>query len=228
MSVRRKSPDHTGAYREGSSPATSQDLIAQLDALEQRYQQWVAPLDQLMHELSYRVNRDGYTAADYDADVRAFREQQLAAYNPYIHIYTVLDQLCPTYLAMGDAQRAEIRTAVKDKSGLSSGLLGYVYQAAERLRSGQGLDWLRWGLAAISIEDCSRDARDVMLALAELYVAAEEAGIRPQPHFTAVAKLSSMQKPEGGDTPVARMLANFSSYGALRERRNRGRPRPSS
>jgi hypothetical protein len=78
-------------------------------------------------------------------------------------------------------------------------------------------------LAAISIENCARDYRDVLLALAELYVTAEEAGIKPSSDFRAVSKLSSEEKPRGGDTSMKKMLANFRGYGALRERRERGK-----
>ena len=47
------------------------DLIQQLDKLEARYQRWVEPINRTMRECMFKVNRDGYTEADYDRDVRA-------------------------------------------------------------------------------------------------------------------------------------------------------------
>jgi hypothetical protein len=61
----------------------------------------------------------------------------------------------------------------------------------------------------------------VLLALAELYVVAEKAGIRPRSDFKAVSRLSSAENPRGGNTSVREILANLSRYGMLRERRKK-------
>ncbi len=203
-------------------------LLEQLGEWEDRYQEWVEPINRAIRECSFKVNRDGYTSADYARDVSAIRDAQRAKYDPYTAIYGLLDELCPAYLGASTEQRAAARAAVDDKPGLLSALLGYAYRAAERLRSSADRlrssadrEWLRRGLAAISIENCARDYRDVLLALAELYVAAEEAGIEPRSDFKVVSRLSSGEKPRGGRTSVRRMLANFHSYGVLRERRER-------
>ena len=204
------------------------ELIQQLDELKQRYQEWVAPINQVIRECSYKVNRDGYTPADFDRDVKAVREKQRAKYDPYQAIYRLLDEMCPAYLEASSEQRVLVRAAASDKNGVLSALLGYAYRAARRIQSPADREWLRRGLAAISIENCSKDYRDVLLALAELYVAAEEAGIRPRSDFRAVSRLSSGEKPRGGNTSVQEMLANFQGYGALRERRRRGKRRKGS
>jgi hypothetical protein len=198
-------------------------LIQQLDELEERYQEWVEPINRVVWECSFKVHRDGYTPADFDRDVQAIREQQRAKYDPYQAIYELLDELCPTYLEASAEQRAAARAAVSDKNGILSALLGYVYRAAKRIQSPADREWLRRGLAAVSIENCAKDYRDVLLALAELYVVSEEAGLRPRSDFTAVSRLSSDEKPRGGSGSVREMLANFRGYGALRERRARGK-----
>jgi hypothetical protein len=197
-------------------------LIQQLNQLEERYQEWVEPINQVIREGSFKVNRDGYTPADFERDVKAIKEKQQAKYDPYQAIYGLLDELCPAYLEASAEQRADVRAAVSEKKGVLSALLGYAYRAAGRIQSPADREWLRRGLAAISIENCSKDYRDVLLALAELYVAAEEAGIGPAPDFRAVSRLSSGEKARGGSTSVQEMLANFRSYGVLRERRRRG------
>jgi hypothetical protein len=198
-------------------------LIQQLDELEERYQAWIGPINQVIWECSFKVNRDGYTAADFERDVEAIREKQRAKDDPYAAIYKLLDEFCPAYLKASAEQRTAVRAAVSDKGGMLSALLGYAYRAARRIQSPADREWLRRGLAAISIENCGRDYRDVLLALAELYVAAEEAGIRPRSDFKAVSRLSSGQKPRDGSASVQEMLANFHGYGALRERRKRGK-----
>ena len=196
-------------------------LKEQLDELEERYQEWVEPINQVIRECSYKVNRDGYTPADFERDVKLTRDEQLAEYDPYQEMNEFLDRLCPAYLSAPPPQRAEVRAAVSDKDGVLSALLGHVYRSATRLRSHSDREWLRRGLAAASIENCSKDFRDVLLALAELYVAAEEVGIDPKPDFRAVARLSSHEKPRGGTTPVRKMPANFSRYAVLKERKKR-------
>jgi hypothetical protein len=199
------------------------ELIQRLDEVEKQYQEWVEPINRVTRECLYKVNRDGYTAADYERDVRAVEERQRAKYDPYQVIYRLLDEMCPAYLEASSEQRAAVRAAMSDKGGVLSALLGYAYRAARRIQSPADREWLRKGLAAISIEDCSRDYRDVLLALAELYVTAEEAGVKPGSDFKAVSRLSSGEKPRGGDTSVQEMLANFRGYGALKERRRRGK-----
>jgi hypothetical protein len=200
-----------------------EEVQERLEELEERYQEWAAPISRITRECWRKLNRDGYTAADFDRDVKRARDEQLAQYEPFKDMSEFFDRLCPAYLDATPQERAEIRAAVRDKSGVAGALLGYVYRSASRLKSPSDREWLRLGLAAVSIEDCCRDYRDVLLALAELYVAAEEAGLRPQPEFTAVAKLSSSEKPTGGNTPVRRMLSGFHRYGALEERKRKGK-----
>jgi len=190
-----------------------------LAELEARYQVWVEPINRVMRECSYKVNRDGYTYTDFERDVKKVKDEQLAQYNPYQEMYEFFDELCPAYQAATVQERAEIRAAVRDKAGVPSALVGYVYRAASQIQAPSDSEWLRRGLIAVSIEDCSRDFRDVLLALAELYVTAEEAGIDPRPEFTVVSKLSSREKPRGGTTPVSRMLTGFHRYAVLKERR---------
>jgi hypothetical protein len=193
----------------------------QLDQLEEKYQEWVAPINEVIQECSFKVNRDGYTPADFEKDVMRIREKQREKYDPILAIYALLDEICPAYLEASPEERASIRTAVSDKNGILSALLGYAYRAASRIQSPADRQWLRQGLTAISIENCSRDYRDVLLALAELFIAAEEAGIQPRPEFNAVSRLSSAEKPQGGNTSLQSILANFHGYGVLKEHRRK-------
>jgi hypothetical protein len=192
-----------------------------LENLEQRYQNWVKPINEFISERLYQVNRGGYTYSDYERDLRAFRKERLAEYNPFAEMSEMLETLCPAYLEATAWERSEIRAAAGGKAGVLSALLGHAYRAAEEIESASDGERLRMGLAALSIENCAKDYRDVLLALAELYLAAERAGIDPKPEFRAVAKLSSKEKPVGGTTSVSRMLGSFSKSAVLRERRRK-------
>jgi hypothetical protein len=209
-------------WNEGSDVLDFKALRSQLITLEERYQAWVAPINAVIQEKLFLVNRAGYTYADYERDLAQVREAQRARYDPYSDMYALFDRLCPAYLDAPSAACRAIRDAVADKPGVLHALLGYVYRAAKLVRSPGGAEWLLRGVAAASIENGSRDVRDLLLALAELYVAAEEAGIPPRSAFRKVAALSSGEIPKGGNTPVRDILAHFHRYGALHERRRRG------
>lgn len=146
----------------------------------------------------------------------------LSIYEPRKEHEQFFNDLCRDYLDALDEQRAQIRMAVSDKEGVLNCLLGYVYKSARHIHSAADKEWLRIGLAAASIQDCRLDYRDFLLALADLYVSAEEAGLDPRAEFSAVAALSSRETPRGGTTPVSEMLANFHTYAVLG-----GRPKKS-
>jgi hypothetical protein len=185
----------------------------QIIELEERFQQWIDPIDRTYSETIYKVNKDGYTLDDHKREVKEIAQSQIAQYDPYQDMYALLDQVCPIYLGASPQRRAEIRAAVSDKEGIRSGLINYVYRAAEQLQSPADKEWLRLGLAAVSIENGSMDIRDTLVALAELFVAAEKAGIDPKPYFREVAELSSIS--------INETLSGFHSYAVLEERRSR-------
>jgi hypothetical protein len=145
----------------------------------------------------------------------------LVIYRPGEEQGQFFDHLCQIYLAASHEERARIRSAVSDKRGVLNNLLGYVYQSTRQIHSAADRQWLRIGLAAASIENCSSDYRDFLLALAELYVTAEAAGLNSRSEFKAVAAMSSRETPRGGTTPVSSMLARFHTYAVLKERRGR-------
>jgi hypothetical protein len=177
-----------------------QAVSDRLSELEARYKAWAEPIDHAMESLSYRINRDGYTYADYKRDIGRIREAQLMLYDPYAEMNHLFDEWRPAYLRATDRERADLRAAVRERAAIPSALLGYVYRSATRLRAGAGEEALCHGLAAASLEDCCRDFRDTFLALADLYVTAEEMASNPVP--------SSNRWPS---YPTARSLAGTSS-----------------
>lgn len=133
----------------------------------------------------------------------------------------LLDELIPEYLAGTDAEREHVRRAVAARWTLLDRVRGYAVSLAERIRTPQDVGLLRAGLAAMSIENCAVDYRDTLLALAELWVRAERAGIDPRPHFGAIAAVSDTQVPQGGSTPMAKTLREFHGYAVVAERRGK-------
>lgn len=119
------------------------------------------------------------------------------------------------------AQRNRARRAVSELDGICNQLLGFVHVAARRLRGRAAARWLRLGLLAASALNGRCDWRDLLVALARLCCAAEEAGLSPTAEFRAVAELSSYRAGYPGDTTVRTILTQFPTYAVLEEERRR-------
>jgi len=130
----------------------------------------------------------------------------LAIYPPMEEHEQFFNDLCRIYVDASHQERRLIRDAVADKEGILNCLLGYVYESARQVRVTRDRSWLRIGLAAAAIQVGGYDYRDFLLALAELYVTAEEVGIDPEPEFEAM----------GAGIP-----ADFHTYAVVRSRRAR-------
>lgn len=97
----------------------------------------------------------------------------------------VLYALCQCYWRASKRQRAAIRSAVHGRKGVLNQLMAYVHRASERVRATKDVAWLQIGAAAAALLSGELDYRDFLLALADLYVTAEEAGLDPGPVFDA-------------------------------------------
>jgi hypothetical protein len=86
----------------------------------------------------------------------------------------------------GDYDRYWISETIKGKKGIVSAFLGYVYTAADKLRETKDPYWLEVGAGASIFGRDIPDWRDYILAVAELYVTAEECGLDPDPVFAKV------------------------------------------
>lgn len=189
----------------------------QLRQWEARYDEWSEPVVAVVRASLLRVNRDGYTLADFERDRQAVVDQQRAKYDPDPEIDAIVDRMCAEYLTATPEEQEQCRAAVSDKGSVQSALQRYVSSSADDIRSQDDVDRLRRALAAVSIENCATDFRDVFMVLAKLFVAAERAGIDPVPYFRAVAELSSRKQPRGGTEPVAKLLRDFPGYAIVAE-----------
>jgi hypothetical protein len=186
---------------------------------EAKYEQWVKPLDQLFQVAFVKINKDGYSLTDFEREYKAIEARQRSKYDPQPEIAAILDRMCSEYLGATPKEREQCRSLVRERKAVLSALIGYVHSATERLTVTKDINDLRRGLAAASIENCAVDYRDDLVALADLWLAAEQAGFDPSPHFRNVAKLSSDEPPQGGTTPVSEMMNHFEDYAVLSERR---------
>ena len=130
----------------------------------------------------------------------------LVIYTPRQEHKQFFNDLCQIYLDAPYRERSLIRDAAADKKGVLNCLLGHVYESAKQVRATRDRRWLQIGLAAAAIQKGGYDYRDFLLALAELYVTAEEVGIDPKPEFEAL----------GDGIP-----ADFHTYAVVRSRRGR-------
>ncbi|QEH39091.1 hypothetical protein OJF2_77030 [Aquisphaera giovannonii] len=203
-----------------------EDFQAELGRWEARHREWAEPINQFLRASLPRINKDGYTPADFQRELHAIRERRRAEDDPGPEVESILGRMCEEYLGATPAERERCRAAVVDKQAVRNALLGYVASCADRIRGPDDLGPLRPGLEAASIEDCARDDRDALVALAGLHVRAERAGIDPSPHFREVARLSSHASPRGGDTPVSEMLREFPHCAVLAECRASQGPWP--
>lgn len=165
--------------------------------LNERWGNWSGPITQPIH--------------NYDPllELQAYKNE----------ITEFMNQLCLAYLSASTSQREEIRSMRRDRAKFPGSFDSYIRESADRIRSSKDQQWLRLGLAAASIENLYDDFRDTLLALTELYVASEEVGIDPRPHFQEIANISS-DAPAGPDnTSTKSMLANFHTYAILKERK---------
>lgn len=103
-------------------------------------------------------------------------------------------------------ERALIQKAIKGNKGLASAFLGFIYTAVDKLRETGDVRWLKVGLGASILQADYPDERDYLLAMAELYVTAEEAGLDPGPFFALVGYNEA---------------DDFGNYAVVRSRRSR-------
>jgi hypothetical protein len=120
-----------------------------------------------------------------------------------------IDELCAFYLSCSAEDRAHIRKLVQAHRALHKGLLAHVGWAGQHVDSSQGIDWVRRGLAAASIEDNREDFRDMFIALGGLYLDAVRVGIDVSDCFQEAAELSSSVAGSYSKASMREYLASF-------------------
>jgi len=195
---------------------TVESLLARVAELEAAYRVWAAPIN-----TAVKPRAGGEPLAAVLQRGREAERAQRQRDDPHPAMFACIDDLVCAYAGADAASRAAMRAAVARTRGFANAVLGYAYRMSERVRAQRDVGALQRGLVALSIENCSRDYRDVLLALAELWVAAEAIGIEPRPAFEAAAELSSREQSLGQPRPMHELLAGFGAMAVLQERRAR-------
>jgi hypothetical protein len=131
-----------------------------------------------------------------------------AGEGPRRELNQAIDQLCQLYLEGSQGQRDKIRSLLGNNSAVLHDLWGYISRAAEQVRGGGGVAWLRAGLAVVAMEDLRADHHDTLHGLGELYLAADKAGLDPQKQFTDATALCSSESLKDGRS-ARELLASF-------------------
>jgi hypothetical protein len=203
-----------------ASDACLADLNSQLDRLNEVWARWDRELNEAQRELQDAgMDRLEAAAAMHRRQVDAFRDGTAPLDLDEVH--QLLDELCSLYLLAGGDQRERIRESFGDKKRVRKYLHSYIGgRAASRLRDTEDVGWLDLGLAAASIADQRVDYRDLLVSLGKLWMAAEDVGLAPARHFSAVARLSSDQ-PVYGNRSTRDLLRGFRTSAYLKSIRRR-------
>jgi hypothetical protein len=192
-------------------------FIKNINDFSSRYKAWwYPPFEKFSEEYSKDHPKHDYT--NYNKVFKEF-ESNLRMKNDLLgEIYDFIDQYYEVYLNATSQECEEIRKVVTncyyvDNRGNFSKFFEDLFfryakeRAVPKLRETGDKTWLTRGLVAMSIENSGIDYRDSILALSELRKASREKNIDPNPEFEKVAKISSNEKPRGGETPMSKLMA---------------------
>ncbi len=199
-------------------------LVGRLIEVEEAFQEWRAPVEAARVQGQVKVAAGVLTEEEAAHLVQQVREFQAEDDRVLRDAFEFFDRLCPAYIGASPADRRRLRRAVAALPEVSAGLIQYVHRAANRVQTPADLPSMHAGLAAAALEGGRTAPSDLRLALAELYVGAEGAGIAPIPEFRAVSRLASSTRLRGRRTAMSATLANFHRSQAVRRLRAAARP----
>jgi hypothetical protein len=166
-------------------------LKERLAELEPRVVAWEERVQQEFKKL-WNIN-DAPTDTFLETHAEASRQARATVGTALLdELFGVLDELCRSYLAATPEQRQDIRTVLDTNPVILEKLLyEYPPRVGALLESTHDAEWLRLGLAALSIVDWRFDPRDTYVQLGKLYLAAARAGLDPMPYVHAAAEHAS-------------------------------------
>lgn len=200
------------------------DLKRELLTFLDYYRAWVKPLNDYTERNLLRINRDdGYTFARFEQELTALRTSLVDRDDPFPRFNAIMDAVCQLYRSADAPSRRMIREFVAGHRELADLVRGFAGQTAAAFTPENVNDRLPVALSALSIENCAVDFRDTILALADVWVLAAQAGVKPVTYFEEVARLSDDSVAPGGTVPMSRLLREFHRHPALQERQQRYR-----
>jgi hypothetical protein len=123
----------------------------------------------------------------------------------------VADVLCELFLE----SNSEEQLRLLNSSVAQAFDFAIIRQYIPRIKTKDDIEQLRRGLAATVLLDGRDDYRDILMALADLWVAAAQAGINPFPYFLEAAGKASSEDRGMGSTRDE--LATFHTYAIFKE-----------
>ncbi len=194
-----------------------QTFITKLKVLSSRYQiWWYEPFGKFKEE--YSKENPKFSHFSYTKAFKEF-ETNLRTQNDLLgEIYDFLDKNYEVYLNASLEECEEIRKTVtncyhSDNNGKANRFLEDLFFrytkeiAIPKLKETGDKIWLTKGLIAMSLENSGIDYRDSIMALSDLRKVANEKNLDPEPEFIRIAKISSNEKPRGGETPMRQLMA---------------------
>ena len=202
-------------------------FIAKLEEFSSLYKKWwFEPLAKFKEEYLKehpdvaeldKKNKYFYSA-DYSKALKEFQTNLRNQSDLIGEIYNFIDRNYVVYLNATVQECEEIRNAVTncyyiDDEGKANRFLEDLFfqyakeRAIHQLEETGDKIWLTRGLIAMSVENSGIDYRDSILALSELRKVANEKNIDPEPEFVRIAKISSNEKPRGGETTMRQLMA---------------------
>jgi hypothetical protein len=201
-------------------------LARELDRALARYTQWEHPLRRYRAQHYSRLNKGGYTWEAYHRGLAELELQLRSEFDPRVQLDPLFAQLNAIFIVSEAAAREAIRAFAAQRKSLGQLLWRYANRLATEISAaGPHAELLLdRALSALTIENCGANYRDTQMTLADLFVAAEAAGLDPQPAFAAAAARATDSLTPGGCTSLASMLREFHSSSVLAERRALGAP----
>ena len=202
-------------------------FILKIEEFSSAYnEQWFKPLSTFKEEY-FRKNPDVaelakanryFHSSKYEKALEEFRSRTKTLATLTRVIFNFIEQNYMVYLEATPSECEMIRSAVTncyytDEYGKTNRFFEDIFfqyareRAIPQLQDTGDKIWLARGLIAISIENSGIDYRDSILALRDLRKAAIKHNIDPESDFTKIAKISSNEKPRGGETPIKQLMA---------------------
>lgn len=192
-------------------------FIANINNFSSRYKTWWYPPFEKFSE-QYTKEHPNFNYTSYNKAFKEFESNLRNQKDLIGEIYSFIDHNYEVYLNATLQECADIRKAVSncyyiDNKGNFTRFLEDLFfrytkeRAIPKFQETDDKVWLTRGLIAISIENSGIDSRDSILALSELRKVANKKSIDPEPEFERIAKISSDEKPRGGETPMRQLIA---------------------
>ena len=191
----------------------AKEFQEKIKSYAKQYQDWKKPILEFHKKFQKKHKIDYFDAQGskrLEQAIQEFTEKYIVQNpDPTENIHAFLDQEYEAYLSATQEECDAMRTSFSVNRDSEDLLLEYVHHTAKKLRLTRDTKWLERGLVGASLENSGMDYRDTSLSLRNLYQAAEDIGIDPNPYFQKAALLASREKPRGGLTPLSNLLENY-------------------